>query len=308
MPLIGCLKLVCGKGINDAPYEVTKNKRVNGKNKTYRRCKFYDTWRSMITRCYHTKAITTTYNGCSVCEEWLTFSNFKSWMEQQDWEGNDLDKDLLVENNKIYSPKTCCFVTKEVNYFMGIKNKGQSLVGVFYDKGRGKYQAKISKSEYSPNPHLGRFDCEYLAHRAWQEAKLKVCNKLVIKYKDTTSEAGLKRIQKKLENALADNKIIYTLQIKRTEQRNIQTITNLCKRVRKELPEKDIWCWTGHEFEYLKNNLLYVDFLDSIDVLVDGKFVKELYNPNLKWKGSANQRVIDVEKSLAQNEIVLYDA
>ena len=93
-----------------------------------------------------------------------------------------------------------------------------------------------------------------------------------------------------------------------TEQRNIQTITNLCKRVRKELPEKDIWCWTGHEFEYLKNNLLYADFLDNIDVLIDGKFVKELYNPNLKWKGSANQRVIDVKKSIAQNEIVLYDA
>ena len=93
-----------------------------------------------------------------------------------------------------------------------------------------------------------------------------------------------------------------------TEQRNIQTITNLCKRVRKELPEKDIWCWTGHEFEYLKNNLLYVDFLVNIDVLIDGKFVKELYSPNLKWKGSANQRVIDVKKSLAQNEIVLYDA
>lgn len=92
-----------------------------------------------------------------------------------------------------------------------------------------------------------------------------------------------------------------------TEQRNIQTITNLCKRVRKELPEKDIWCWTGHLYEELKNNLLYVDFLANIDVLIDGKFVKELYNPNLKWKGSANQRVIDVKKSLAQNEIVLYD-
>ena len=54
--------------------------------------------------------------------------------------------------------------------------------------------------------------------------------------------------------------------------------------------------------------MTYANFLDSIDVLIDGKFVKELYNPNLKWKGSANQRVIDVKKSLAQNEIVLYDA
>ena len=78
MSLIRRLKLVCGKGINDATYEVTKNKRANGKTKTYWRCKFYDTWRSMITRCYHPKAITTAYNDCSVCEEWLTFSNFKS--------------------------------------------------------------------------------------------------------------------------------------------------------------------------------------------------------------------------------------
>jgi len=53
--------------------------------------------------------------------------------------------------------------------------------------------------------------------------------------------------------------------------------------------------------------LTYANFLDNIDVLIDRKFVKELYSPNLKWKGSANQRVIDVKKSLAQNEIVLYD-
>ena len=54
--------------------------------------------------------------------------------------------------------------------------------------------------------------------------------------------------------------------------------------------------------------MTYANFLDNIDVLIDGKFVKGLYNPNLKWRGSANQRVIDVEKYLAQNEIVLYDA
>ena len=53
--------------------------------------------------------------------------------------------------------------------------------------------------------------------------------------------------------------------------------------------------------------MTYANFLDNIDVLVDGKFVKELYNSKLKWKGSANQRMIDVKNSLAQNEIVLYD-
>ena len=91
-----------------------------------------------------------------------------------------------------------------------------------------------------------------------------------------------------------------------TEQRNIQTITNLCKRVRKELPEKDIWCWTGHLYEDLKNNLLQAQCLEYIDYLVDGKFVKELYEPDLLFRGSSNQRIIDVQKSLTTNKICLY--
>ena len=72
----------------------------------------------------------------------------------------------------------------------------------------------------------------------------------------------------------------------------------------------DIWNWlvyNGYVIEDLLDNDTQKELLYLVDVLVDGKFVKELYNPNLKWKGSANQRVIDVKKSLAQNEIVLYD-
>ena len=88
--------------------------------------------------------------------------------------------------------------------------------------------------------------------------------------------------------------------------KNAKALLPFLQRVKLELPEKDIWCWTGHDFEYLKNNLLYVDFLANIDVLIDGKFVKELYNPNLKWKGSANQRIIDVQKSLTTDKICLY--
>ena len=65
--------------------------------------------------------------------------------------------------------------------------------------------------------------------------------------------------------------------------------------------------YTGYVLEDLLDNDTQKELLYLVDVLVDGKFVKELYKPNLKWKGSANQRVIDVKKSLAQNEIVLYD-
>lgn len=91
------------------------------------------------------------------------------------------------------------------------------------------------------------------------------------------------------------------------DPRNTQVITSLCQRVKKELPSKDIWVWTGRIYEDLKNNLLYKELLDNIDVLVDGKFQQELYEPDLLFRGSANQKIILVQESLARNEIVLYN-
>ena len=92
-----------------------------------------------------------------------------------------------------------------------------------------------------------------------------------------------------------------------TERKNIQQVIKLCQRVKLELPEKDIWCWSGHTFQELKNNLLQAQCLDYIDILVDGKFVKELYEPDLLFRGSSNQRIIDVQKSLLTNSIVLWN-
>ena len=65
--------------------------------------------------------------------------------------------------------------------------------------------------------------------------------------------------------------------------------------------------YNGYVVEDLLGNDTQKELLYLVDVLIDGKFVKELYSPNLKWKGSANQRVIDVKKTLAQDDIVLYD-
>lgn len=78
------------------------------------------TWRSMIYRCYSKKHLYKypTYSGCSVCDEWLIFSNFEKWVlsaESGYREGYHLDKDILVKGNKIYSPETCCFVPREIN-------------------------------------------------------------------------------------------------------------------------------------------------------------------------------------------------
>lgn len=85
---------------------------------------------------------------------------------------------------------------------------------------------------------------------------------------------------------------------------NIEGSTKLAKRFKERFPEKNIWSWTGFLFdEYLIDK----EIVNYLDVVVDGQFKDELKNPNLRWKGSSNQRVIDVKKSLKKGEIVLWE-
>ncbi len=83
---------------------------------------------------------------------------------------------------------------------------------------------------------------------------------------------------------------------------NIEGTTKLAKAFKEEYPDKTIWVWSGYKFD---KDLKDKDVLKYIDVLVDGTYKEELHNPTLKWKGSSNQRVIDVQKSLGQGEITL---
>lgn len=86
--------------------------------------------------------------------------------------------------------------------------------------------------------------------------------------------------------------------------KNIEGTTKLAKAFKEKFPSKTLWVWSGFTFEkYLKDKPV----LNYVDVLVDGQFVDELHNPTLKWKGSSNQRVIDVKKSLKKNKIVLFE-
>ena len=85
--------------------------------------------------------------------------------------------------------------------------------------------------------------------------------------------------------------------------KNIEGTTLLAKRFKEKYPNKNIWVWTGFLFENLKDS----EVMKYIDVLVDGQYVDELHNPMLKWRGSSNQRVIDVQKSLKENKIINYE-
>ena len=81
------------------------------------------------------------------------------------------------------------------------------------------------------------------------------------------------------------------------------SLLNLLKRIKKE-SNKEIWMWTGFVYETAILDEKRKEILDYVDVLVDGQFVNSLHNPTLKWKGSSNQRVIDVPKSLKENKII----
>lgn len=163
-------RLVYGIGINDADYEVQP--RVEGKQV---KCRYYITWHSMMTRCYSKSYHRQfpTYIGCSVYTEWHSFMNFRSWMERQDWEGLNLDKDLLFPGNREYSPSTCIFITSELNSIISASTNKMKLLptGVSWHQRMGKYRAACSFRDYPR--HIGYYDDINEASRKYQEKKLK---------------------------------------------------------------------------------------------------------------------------------------
>lgn len=86
--------------------------------------------------------------------------------------------------------------------------------------------------------------------------------------------------------------------------KNIEGTTKLAKAFKERYPHKTIWCWSGFLFD---RDLKEKEVMEYIDVLVDGQYQDELHDFRLKWCGSSNQRVIDVQKSLKKNKIVLFD-
>ena len=196
-------KLVHGVGINNADYVTQKFETVgyvDGKQKRKRVwvCPFYRTWTNVINRCYSIKYQNKkpTYIGCRVSDEWLTFSNFKAWMEKQNFEGMQLDKDLLIEGNKVYCPETCVFVTPMVNNFTTDRgnDRGEWLIGVNWDKGTNKFMSQCSNPFTKKQETLGRFDCEQEAHETWLKRKLELAYELAAIQEDSrVAEALINR-------------------------------------------------------------------------------------------------------------------
>lgn len=119
---------------------------------------------------------------------------------------------------------------------------------------------------------------------------------------DKGEEFTLDTIDRILE--LADESYIKGLSILGGEPLHPKTIDGtlmLARAFKEKYPDKDIWLWTGFLFE----NVMNKEVMKYVDTVVDGQYVDELHDFRLKWRGSSNQRVIDVAKSLKQNKVVL---
>ncbi len=86
---------------------------------------------------------------------------------------------------------------------------------------------------------------------------------------------------------------------------NAKDLTKIIKDIKKEV-NKDIWIWSGYTFDEIIDDQVKKELLEEIDVLVDGRFVERLKDLTLKFRGSSNQRIIDVKKSLENDKIVLH--
>ena len=96
------------------------------------------------------------------------------------------------------------------------------------------------------------------------------------------------------------------------EPANQTGVLEIARQVRERFPDKSIWCYSGYLFEQLRDGSIgdgetVRQLLALLDVLVDGPFVEELKNPALRFRGSSNQRIIDVPASLQRGEVVLWD-
>lgn len=151
--------VVYGFGINDA------------EDKASRACVI---WRAMLQRCFAKKFKTKhpTYIDCSVCEDWLRFSNFNKWYESNYVVGFELDKDILFPRNKVYHPEYCLFVPRWLNAFVVEADalRGELPVGVRLHRRDGKYTAHVYIN--NRQVHLGTFKTAEEGHAAWKAAKL----------------------------------------------------------------------------------------------------------------------------------------
>lgn len=183
-------KLVFDLATNDATYQVQPT--INGKQVI---CPYYKVWKQMLCRCYYKpyQENQPTYIKCSVCKEWLIFSKFKEWMIVQDWKGKELDKDILVSENNIYSPDTCCFVSKKINGLLhkNVHRRNGLPIGVYIVDGYKHPYSVCCRTLESKTINLGRYSTEQEAHEVYCTYKANLIKKIAYEQTDVRIKNAL---------------------------------------------------------------------------------------------------------------------
>lgn len=176
-------------GVVDVDYTPLSWKKIVGDDGIRKKvidwiCPAFSTWRDMLTRCYGKRnKKNLTYIECSVTQEWLSLKTFKLWFDSNYVEGWELDKDILIGDNSIYSPLTCVFVPSWLNRAFPKNNPSAALpMGVGYKKKPDDMINELAKpfaakifSQGKQN-YLGNYKTPEEAHKAWQQAKvIEIC-------------------------------------------------------------------------------------------------------------------------------------
>lgn len=165
-------------------------------------------WYRMLERCYSERYLIKkpTYRGCTVCDEWTTFSNFEKWFSDSNngyRYGYHLDKDILMKGNKVYSPQTCCFVPQEINsiFIKDNSRRGNLPIGVT----KRNEEAFVAQVHFHGIiQYLGVYKTKELAFNAYKREK-----EVIIKIMgDEYYKKGL--ITKKVYNALLNYEVEIT--------------------------------------------------------------------------------------------------
>lgn len=156
--------------------------------------KEYTTWYNLFIRCYdqklHLENKNRAYIDCNICDQWFLYDNFYEWLHSQDnfnkWFNGmhwDIDKDILIKNNKIYSSDKCLLVPKAVNeLFLKNKwNRGEYPIGVSYRKDTGCYTARCNNPLTKEREYLGSFTSENDAFNVYKNRKEKIIKQVAEK-------------------------------------------------------------------------------------------------------------------------------
>lgn len=220
--MAGKRKLILGVGINDVPYITQTHAVIGGVRKMVWVCPYYTRWRCILRRCFDRKLVKVqkTYEGVSICPEWLRLSNFREWCIDQENKysisisDNDLaiDKDILYPGNKIYCGERCAIVSRRVNNLLVCcaNRRGEYPLGVHLDKRRGMFMAQCS-GVADERLYLGYYTDPYLAHRAWQLRKAQVIEEVALEQANPDIRIALLRRVACIKDDIFNNRITTTL-------------------------------------------------------------------------------------------------